>query len=122
MFFSKKNSKKFGKKKKTSYLCNRKQENNALVAQLVEHLTLNQGVPGSSPGWVTTDSSPENERFRVFIFSSVLPGRIFLQQITEHFLSDAAIYFSKKTNKKQQVPIGTCCFLVGHQGLEPGTP
>ena len=47
--FSKKNSKKFGKKKKTSYLCNRKQENNALVAQLAEHVTVNHGVVGSSP-------------------------------------------------------------------------
>ena len=24
------------------------------LAQLAEHLTFNQGVPGSSPGWVTT--------------------------------------------------------------------
>ena len=39
----------FGGIKKTSYLCNRKQESNALVAQLVEHLTLNQGVQGSNP-------------------------------------------------------------------------
>ena len=23
------------------------------LAQLVEHLTFNQGVPGSSPGWIT---------------------------------------------------------------------
>ena len=25
------------------------------LAQLVEHLTLNQQVPGSSPGWVTNE-------------------------------------------------------------------
>ncbi len=31
------------------YLCTRNRENDAPVAQLVEHLTLNQGVQGSSP-------------------------------------------------------------------------
>ena len=40
----------FGGLKKSSYLCTRNSEiSNALVAQLVEHLTLNQGVQGSSP-------------------------------------------------------------------------
>ena len=28
---------------------------NDSLAQLVEHLTLNQQVPGSSPGWVTNE-------------------------------------------------------------------
>lgn len=28
---------------------------NDSLAQLVEHLTLNQQVPGSSPGWVTSN-------------------------------------------------------------------
>ena len=31
------------------YLCTRNSENDALVAQLVEHLTLNQRVQGSNP-------------------------------------------------------------------------
>ncbi len=31
------------------YLCTRNRENDAPVAQLVEHLTLNQGVQGSNP-------------------------------------------------------------------------
>ena len=35
--------------KKNAYLCTRKTKNDAPVAQLVEHLTLNQGVQGSSP-------------------------------------------------------------------------
>ena len=35
--------------KENTYLCNRKSEMNALLAQLVEHLTLNQGVEGSNP-------------------------------------------------------------------------
>ncbi len=35
--------------KKNVYLCTRKTRNDAPVAQLVEHLTLNQGVQGSSP-------------------------------------------------------------------------
>ncbi len=26
------------------------------LAQLVEHLTFNQGVPGSNPGWITTST------------------------------------------------------------------
>ena len=39
---------KFVGNKKNVYLCTRKNQN-APVAQLVEHLTLNQGVQGSSP-------------------------------------------------------------------------
>ena len=39
----------FGGFLKKLYLCTRKQETDAPVAQLVEHLTLNQGVQGSSP-------------------------------------------------------------------------
>ena len=35
--------------KENTYLCNRKSEMNALLAQLVEQLTLNQWVPGSKP-------------------------------------------------------------------------
>ena len=38
----------FGGMKKSEYLCTRL-EKDAPVAQLVEHLTLNQGVQGSSP-------------------------------------------------------------------------
>ena len=34
---------------KKQYLCTRKTKSDAPVAQLVEHLTLNQGVQGSSP-------------------------------------------------------------------------
>ena len=48
--FLKKNGKTFGSFEKSSYLCTRNSEiRHALVAQLVEHLTLNQGVQGSSP-------------------------------------------------------------------------
>ena len=62
IFFSKKVSKKFGGFKNTPYLCTRnstKELNKAIksdapVAQLVEHLTLNQGVQGSSPCGCTT--------------------------------------------------------------------
>ena len=35
--------------KENTYLCNRKSEKNALLAQLVEQLTLNQWVQGSNP-------------------------------------------------------------------------
>ena len=35
--------------KENTYLCNRKSEKNALLAQLVEQLTLNQWVRGSNP-------------------------------------------------------------------------
>ena len=34
-------------------MCREYTEINAPLAQLVEHLTLNQGVPGSSPCWCT---------------------------------------------------------------------
>lgn len=39
--------------KENTYLCNRKSEMNALLAQLVEQLTLNQWVEGSSPSETT---------------------------------------------------------------------
>ena len=52
----------FGGFKNTPYLCTRNSEiqlneatkHDAPVAQLVEHLTLNQGVQGSSPCGCTT--------------------------------------------------------------------
>ena len=47
--FQKKEKEKFGQFKKYVYLCTRKTKSDAPVAQLVEHLTLNQGVQGSSP-------------------------------------------------------------------------
>ena len=49
LLFLKKVTKKFGGFAESSYLCTRKTKNVAPVAQLVEHLTLNQGVQGSSP-------------------------------------------------------------------------
>ena len=44
--------------KENTYLCNRKSEMNALLAQLVEQLTLNQWVQGSNPsgGKIDVDS------------------------------------------------------------------
>ena len=58
MLFSKKKAKTFGDVEKSSYLCTRNSEiRHALVAQLVEHLTLNQGVQGSSPCRRTKDDS-----------------------------------------------------------------
>lgn len=57
MLFSKKKAKTFGDVEKSSYLCTRNSEiRHALVAQLVEHLTLNQGVQGSSPCRRTNNS------------------------------------------------------------------
>ena len=39
--------------KENTYLCNRKSEKNALLAQLVEQRTENPCVPGSIPGGTT---------------------------------------------------------------------
>ncbi len=50
-----KSLKKFGRIRKSVYLCTRKTTNDAPVAQLVEHLTLNQGVQGSNPCGCTTE-------------------------------------------------------------------
>ena len=44
--------------KENTYLCNRKSEMNALLAQLVEQLTLNQWAEGSSPSEVTENKPP----------------------------------------------------------------
>ena len=57
--------------KENTYLCNRKSEMNALLAQLVEQLTLNQWVQGSSPWRCTTTKSelfPIGEGFGFFVF------------------------------------------------------
>ena len=43
--------------KENTYLCNRKSEMNALLAQLVEQLTLNQWVQGSNPEGVRKKNS-----------------------------------------------------------------
>lgn len=58
----KKVEKKFGGLKNSPYLCiaiERQTHSNVPVAQLVEQLTLNQRVQGSSPCGDTTDNSPD---------------------------------------------------------------
>ena len=39
---------------------------NDSLAQLVEHLTFNQGVPSSSLGWITTKLSRSSKEERLF--------------------------------------------------------
>ena len=48
-------------------LCKRFYNNNRLdsLAQSVEHLTFNQGVPGSSPGWITIRFNTRTQYFIV---------------------------------------------------------
>ena len=48
----------FGYIVKSEYLCTRLKKKDAPVAQLVEHLTLNQGVQGSSPCGCTKRGQP----------------------------------------------------------------
>ena len=48
-----------------------KMQANAPVAQLVEHLTLNQGVQGSSPCGCTTEDQRVTEMWLSFIFALV---------------------------------------------------
>ena len=66
LLFLKKVAKKFGGFAESSYLCTRKTKNVAPVAQLVEHLTLNQGVQGSSPCGCTKNE--ELMKFQLLIF------------------------------------------------------
>ena len=40
---------------------------NDSLAQLVEHLTFNQGVPSSSLGWITNENMPFFERRTAFL-------------------------------------------------------
>ena len=46
---------------------------NDSLAQLVEHLTFNQGVPSSSLGWITTNLRPFFERRTAFCLHGQLP-------------------------------------------------
>ena len=74
MLFSKKKAKTFGDVEKSSYLCTRNSEiRHALVAQLVEHLTLNQGVQGSSPCRRTKQDNLYSEvvLFCIFTFHEI---------------------------------------------------
>ena len=41
---------------------------NDSLAQLVEHLTFNQGVPSSSLGWITNENMPFFERRTAFLY------------------------------------------------------
>ena len=41
------------------------------LAQLAEHLTFNQGVPGSNLGWTTTHKQGETPEYIICSFSSV---------------------------------------------------
>ena len=44
-----------------------------ILAQSVEHLTFNQGVPSSSLGWITTNLRPFFERRTAFCLHGQLP-------------------------------------------------
>ena len=39
-----------------------------VLAQVVEHLTFNQVVRGSSPRWLRIRKTPKNQHFRGFLF------------------------------------------------------
>ena len=41
---------------------------NDSLAQLVEHLTFNQGVPSSSLGWITNENMPFFARRTAFLY------------------------------------------------------
>ena len=43
---------------------------NDSLAQLVEHLTLNQGVPSSSLGWVTRERGEVSEWFKELVLKT----------------------------------------------------
>ena len=43
-----------------------------LLAQVVEHLTFNQVVPGSSPGWLMKRKTAANKILRQFFFFRIL--------------------------------------------------
>ena len=67
--FLKKVGKKFGGFVESLYLCTRKRKTDAPVAQLVEHLTLNQGVQGSNPcGCTEGEEERLAERRSLFVF------------------------------------------------------
>ena len=57
--------KELDKSKKNEY---NKSRWNGSLAQLVEHLTLNQGVRGSNPWWSTRHSARSYRRLRAFYF------------------------------------------------------
>ena len=53
---------------------------NDSLAQLVEHLTFNQGVPSSSLGWITNENMPFFERRTAFLY---LQTQIFINEDTD---------------------------------------
>ncbi len=61
----------FGEFAESLYLCTRKQENDAPVAQLVEHLTLNQGVQGSNPCGCTKLKEIDQKFISFFIYEII---------------------------------------------------
>ena len=82
--------------RKNAYLCTRKKEKDAPVAQLVEHLTLNQGVQGSSPCGCT------KSLFKLFFFAPVA-------QLVEHLTLNQGVQGSS--------PCGCTAREASHQGL-----
>ena len=75
---------KFGRFIKNMYLCTRKTEKDAPVAQLVEHLTLNQGVQGSNPCGCTKSRNVGRialPTFDFFFYCSILRGSIRFSRI-----------------------------------------
>ena len=69
------------------------------LAQLVEHLTFNQGVPGSSPGWITIFLYPNAAVAELADAPDLGSG---VQDVQVQALSAAPIYLKKGLLHEQQ--------------------
>ena len=100
---TKKNGKNLVVIKKSSTFAPAKLESDALVAQLVEHLTLNQGVQGSSPCRRTS-------------FEWKYPNRLYLAlvaQLVEHLTLNQGVQGSSPCRRTKNNKIRSACSSVG---------
>ena len=100
---TKKNGKNLVVIKKSSTFALAKLESDALVAQLVEHLTLNQGVQGSSPCRRTS-------------FEWKYPNRLYLAlvaQLVEHLTLNQGVQGSSPCRRTKNNKIRSACSSVG---------
>ncbi len=82
--------------KKNIYLCTRNSKKDAPVAQLVEHLTLNQGVQGSSPCGCTFEKQKRDAP---------------VAQLVEHLTLNQGVQGSSPCGCTKKQTLKVCFFL-----------
>ena len=92
----------------------------ALLAQLVEHLTLNQGVQGSSPWRRTKEASvPQKTELMLFFQKGLINDEVWLSLVERHVRDVEAASSNLVTSTVKRTSGGCLFYLVYPIGCIP---